>query len=79
MLVHRRQHPHVPWTGEVALFPTPQEARQILRDLGGRLPGFDPGYIAKQTIAKARHISISTSGRGRFLGRFRFPSLKRRG
>ena len=71
--------PNAFWTGEIALFPSPEESRQILRDIGGRLPGFDPGYLAKQTMEKARKISIPTSGRGRRPGRFRLPSLKRRG
>lgn len=71
--------PNVFWTGEIAMFPTPQEARQILRDIGGRLPGFDPGYIARQTVAKAQRISMPTAGKSRGRVRFRLPSLKRRG
>lgn len=52
--------PAVFWTGEIAMMPSLEEARQISRTLGGRssgLPGFNPGRVVRRVTAKAPHLS----------------------
>jgi len=46
--------PNVFWTGEYAMFPSPDKARRIAKEIGGRRPGFDPRYMAEKSLAKAR-------------------------
>lgn len=68
--------PNVFWTGPIAMLPSPAKARQLTQILGGRRPGFDPAFTARQTMVAARNVRMPRFKKPR-IGRVRFPSAKR--